>query len=378
MIKLLLVDFDGVMSKSKFYDSYPQEYKKEFGILLKQLFMSPESGLLDSWMRGSIGYKDLHAKIADNPTVASVYDETLLNSITAMQLNREMLDTVRRVRDSGVKVALFTNNMDVFDDITVKHFNLVNHFDAIYSSSQHGKLKFEDDTLFVKAASNAGATPSEVALVDDSMSSIEAMKQLGGVSFHYKDYTENHPQFESWIFGLLNDKSLSKVKHETPDHKKHFTVTGYTRNHAKSKMLLIYHNGLNKWLPPGGHVEPDESPDLAVLREVREETGLHKTVKFIYTGINLQARDVTDVQIPAPMAMTYQIIPESRKDIEHIHLDMAYALEASEREPIHLDDVGIDMVKWVSIGDIVNSKIDTFDTVVGYAKHIQKETNSNG
>lgn len=114
MIKLLLVDFDGVMSKSKFYDPYPQKYKKEFERLLKQLFMSPESDLLYSWMRGSIGYKDLHNKIAPNHIIAAMYDEALLKSAINMQLNQKMLDTIRHTRQSGIKVALFTNNMDVF------------------------------------------------------------------------------------------------------------------------------------------------------------------------------------------------------------------------------------------------------------------------
>ncbi len=40
------------------------------------------------------------------------------------------------------------------------------------------------------------------------------------------------------------------------------------------KTLLLKHKKLGMWLPPGGHVEPDETPDEGVRREVREETGL--------------------------------------------------------------------------------------------------------
>src|SRR5580765_477550 len=40
------------------------------------------------------------------------------------------------------------------------------------------------------------------------------------------------------------------------------------------KVLLIHHRQLNKWLPVGGHIELDEDPEAAALREAREETGL--------------------------------------------------------------------------------------------------------
>ena len=40
------------------------------------------------------------------------------------------------------------------------------------------------------------------------------------------------------------------------------------------KVLLIHHRKLDKWLPLGGHVELDEDPEQAALREAREESGL--------------------------------------------------------------------------------------------------------
>ncbi|HEX9045968.1 MAG TPA: NUDIX domain-containing protein [Verrucomicrobiae bacterium] len=40
------------------------------------------------------------------------------------------------------------------------------------------------------------------------------------------------------------------------------------------KILLIHHRKLNKWLPLGGHIELDEDPEQAALREAREESGL--------------------------------------------------------------------------------------------------------
>ena len=40
------------------------------------------------------------------------------------------------------------------------------------------------------------------------------------------------------------------------------------------KILVIHHRKLDKWLPLGGHIELDEDPEQAALREAREESGL--------------------------------------------------------------------------------------------------------
>ena len=40
------------------------------------------------------------------------------------------------------------------------------------------------------------------------------------------------------------------------------------------KVLVIHHRTLNKWLPLGGHIELDEDPEKAALREAKEESGL--------------------------------------------------------------------------------------------------------
>lgn len=42
----------------------------------------------------------------------------------------------------------------------------------------------------------------------------------------------------------------------------------------EQRVLVVHHKKLGKWLPLGGHVELDEDPETAALREAREESGL--------------------------------------------------------------------------------------------------------
>jgi 8-oxo-dGTP pyrophosphatase MutT (NUDIX family) len=51
-----------------------------------------------------------------------------------------------------------------------------------------------------------------------------------------------------------------------------FTVAIFVVQNGK--VLLIHHRALDKWLPLGGHIELDEDPEQAALREAREESGL--------------------------------------------------------------------------------------------------------
>lgn len=51
-----------------------------------------------------------------------------------------------------------------------------------------------------------------------------------------------------------------------------FTVATFVVH--QNAVLLLRHAKLQMWLPPGGHIEPNELPDEAAVREVREEAGI--------------------------------------------------------------------------------------------------------
>lgn len=46
-------------------------------------------------------------------------------------------------------------------------------------------------------------------------------------------------------------------------------------------VLLRKHDKYKMWLPPGGHIELDEDPSEAAIREAKEEVGLDVTLSGI-------------------------------------------------------------------------------------------------
>ena len=46
----------------------------------------------------------------------------------------------------------------------------------------------------------------------------------------------------------------------------------------RGRVLLCWHKKYREWLPIGGHVDLDEDPDHALMKEIREECGLEVKV----------------------------------------------------------------------------------------------------
>ena len=107
--------------------------------------------------------------------------------------------------------------------------------------------------------------------------------------------------------------------------KRHFTATGFVVQ--GNRTLLHWHKRLQQWMPPGGHVEPDEDPVQAVLREIREETGA--TAEIIPSVPVLPFTDPGQLQ--PPYTVLVEDIPEPGDT--HQHIDLIYFCRLADDAP---------------------------------------------
>jgi len=125
----------------------------------------------------------------------------------------------------------------------------------------------------------------------------------------------------------------------------HFTATGIVFNSAK-QILMIYHNKLQVWLPPGGHIEENELPDDAVIREIFEETGIK--AEIISNKQELTINDDNCKGLKRPFTVLLENI---ECDWSHNHIDMIYICTAINEE-LNIQKTEVSDIGWFSIGQI--------------------------
>lgn len=114
----------------------------------------------------------------------------------------------------------------------------------------------------------------------------------------------------------------------------HCTGSCWVLNQDRTKVLLIHHAKLNKWLQPGGHCDGKEDVYSVAKKELEEETGL-KPIS--------ENRTLFDLDIHK--------IPERKGVPEHEHFDLRFVFIVDENQPLQHNHETNDM-KWLAISDL--------------------------
>jgi 8-oxo-dGTP pyrophosphatase MutT (NUDIX family) len=105
---------------------------------------------------------------------------------------------------------------------------------------------------------------------------------------------------------------------------RHFTATTFIVH--RGRVLLHLHKRQGIWLPPGGHIERDELPADAAVREVEEETGLRVRLHSEAEAAGL-AHEMDCGVVPQPAFILIEDINPF-----HQHIDLTYFARVSDDE----------------------------------------------
>lgn len=154
-----------------------------------------------------------------------------------------------------------------------------------------------------------------------------------------------------------------------PMHR-HFTATAFIID-SQGRTLLLWHKRSKRWMPPGGHIDEDETPEDAAKRECKEETGLD--VEIIgESGQDLFSKNPAEGQmLKKPIAFLMENIPasEERGEPAHQHMDFLYrARLIDESQPITLLEKEGREVRWFTRDEIdaLDEKTEIFANVKAY------------
>ena len=117
---------------------------------------------------------------------------------------------------------------------------------------------------------------------------------------------------------------------------RHFTATGFIVR--RGSIALHGHSKVRAWLPPGGHIEPNEDPVQAVVREALEETGLEVEVVPTTPPLGLSYPE----EVTSPFTIMIEDIHDPVEGF-HNHIDMIYFCR-----PLGGSDDLADGWRWVS------------------------------
>ncbi|PIR47964.1 DNA mismatch repair protein MutT [Candidatus Uhrbacteria bacterium CG10_big_fil_rev_8_21_14_0_10_50_16] len=124
----------------------------------------------------------------------------------------------------------------------------------------------------------------------------------------------------------------------------------------EDKILLVHHKKLNKWLQIGGHIELDENPDQALLREIQEECGLEVEVLAELCPCE---KDAQTTPLLRPHFINIHWVSDT-----HRHCDLGYVCRAITTDPV-LEEEGAHAIGWFTEDEIKN--LDTVPNLIQLA-----------
>ncbi|MBT4119935.1 MAG: NUDIX domain-containing protein [Candidatus Peribacter sp.] len=156
--------------------------------------------------------------------------------------------------------------------------------------------------------------------------------------------------------------------------KRHFTATAFIVD-SSNRTLLLWHKRLQRWMPPGGHTDPDELPEETAKRECKEETGLDVEIVGGASEDLFASCPREGQMLKIPIAMLLENIPDcpERDEPAHQHMDFLFlARPIDEAQDLVLAEEEGEDIKWFTKADIeaLDQESEIFGNVKAYILQI--------
>lgn len=133
---------------------------------------------------------------------------------------------------------------------------------------------------------------------------------------------------------------------------RHFTASAFVIDSQK-RVLLLRHKKLNRWMPPGGHVDENETPQETARRECKEETGLDVLIVGDAQEDIFIENPTEGSMLKKPFAMLLEEIPAYNDQPAHQHMDFVYiARPVDEDQTLSLEEAEGSDLKWFTVGEV--------------------------
>ena len=133
----------------------------------------------------------------------------------------------------------------------------------------------------------------------------------------------------------------------------------------KNKVLLRMHDKLKVWMSVGGHIELDEDPVEAAIREAKEEVGLD--VKIIGETMPVGNEIYNYREIVAPRHLGRHDISSTHEHVVFVY----YAVSETDEVKVSHHDHEKAETQWCSLEDL--NTMDLLPNVRFYAKEALEE-----
>jgi FMN phosphatase YigB (HAD superfamily) len=194
-ISTVFFDFDGVLCTDRFFAALKPDYPDVQEWISQHIFGGEKYG--DRWMRGELNYRQINRIIAEATGISpELLDKLLISGVGRMKVNAALIQFAENLKQNDIKVALVTNNMDVFSEIIVPVKKLDKTFSIIVNSFEYGLMKQDKNgRLFDIALNWLGLNSFDgVLLIDDTPVYCDIFKAKGGQVYQYS----NQADFLQW------------------------------------------------------------------------------------------------------------------------------------------------------------------------------------